>query len=132
MYLSNLIPDRKEHMSTHRTPYFYFHVLLLPYFCDRLGCSLSAAILCCRTVVLAVRTCGGSGDGGGEHSGFSRPLLAFSRSHSARAEVSLSKRTNDKVARWQNLIPSFPWIAPGWRAWGRNPRKGRDQICSVA
>ena len=33
-----------------------------------------------------------------------------------------------KVARWQNLIPSFPWIAPGWRAWGRNPREGRDQI----
>ena len=33
-----------------------------------------------------------------------------------------------KVARWQSLIPSFPWIAPGWRAWGRNPRKGRDQI----
>ena len=32
------------------------------------------------------------------------------------------------VARWQNLIPSFPWIAPEWRAWGRNPRKGRDQI----
>ena len=32
------------------------------------------------------------------------------------------------VARWQNLIPSFPWIPPGWRAWGRNPRKGRDQI----
>ena len=25
------------------------------------------------------------------------------------------------VARWQNLIISFPWIAPGWRAWGRNP-----------
>ena len=23
-----------------------------------------------------------------------------------------------KVARWQNLISSFPWIAPGWRAWG--------------
>ena len=33
-----------------------------------------------------------------------------------------------KVARWQNLIPSFPWIAPGWRLCGRNPRKGRDQI----
>ena len=31
-------------------------------------------------------------------------------------------------ATLQNLIPSFPWIAPGWRAWGRNPRKGRDQI----
>ena len=33
-----------------------------------------------------------------------------------------------KVARWQNLIPSFPCIVPGWRAWGRNPRKGKDQI----
>ena len=33
-----------------------------------------------------------------------------------------------KVARGQNLIPSFLWIAPGWRAWRRNPRKGRDQI----
>ena len=32
------------------------------------------------------------------------------------------------VARWQNVISSFPWIAPGWRAWERNPRKGRDQI----
>ena len=32
------------------------------------------------------------------------------------------------VARWQNLTPSFPWIEPGWRAWGRNPRGGRDQI----
>ena len=29
------------------------------------------------------------------------------------------------VARWQNLMPSFPWIAPGWRAWGPNPRKER-------
>ena len=33
-----------------------------------------------------------------------------------------------RYAMLQNLIPSFPWIAPGWRAWGRNPRKGRDQI----
>ena len=32
------------------------------------------------------------------------------------------------VARWQNFIPSCPWIAPGWKGWGRNPRKGRDQI----
>ena len=32
------------------------------------------------------------------------------------------------VARWQNLIPSFPWIGSGCRVWGRNPRKGRDQI----
>ena len=28
----------------------------------------------------------------------------------------------------QNLIPSFPWTAPGWRAWVRYPRLGRDQI----
>ena len=33
-----------------------------------------------------------------------------------------------KVARWQNLIPSCPWIVSGWRVWGRNPRRGRDQI----
>ena len=34
-----------------------------------------------------------------------------------------------KVARWQNLIPSFPWIAPGWRA-----IQGKEGIkfCSVA
>ena len=40
------------------------------------------------------------------------------------------KRRQRKVARWQNLIPSFLWIAPGWRAWawGHNPRKGSDQL----
>ena len=33
-----------------------------------------------------------------------------------------------RVARWQNLIASFPWIAPPRPPpWG-NPRKGRDQI----
>ena len=37
-----------------------------------------------------------------------------------------------EVARWQNLIPSFPWFAPGWRAWGRNPRKGRNQILQLS
>ena len=26
-----------------------------------------------------------------------------------------------QYAALQNLIPSFPRIAPGWRAWGRNP-----------
>ena len=31
------------------------------------------------------------------------------------------------VARWQNLIPSFPWIAPGWRAWSQSKeRKGSN------
>ena len=33
-----------------------------------------------------------------------------------------------KVARWQNLIPSFPWIAPGWRGVGAKSkeRKGSN------
>ena len=44
------------------------------------------------------------------------------------ARVAEDAVAEGKVARWQNLIPSFPWIAPGCRAWGRNPRKGRDQI----
>ena len=35
-----------------------------------------------------------------------------------------------KVARWQNLIPSFLWIAPGWRAWGCNPNFVIWQPCS--
>ena len=32
------------------------------------------------------------------------------------------------VARWQNLIPSSPWIVPGWRAWGAQSkeRKGSN------
>ena len=41
-------------------------------------------------------------------------------------DTAITIRHQIKVARWKNLIPSFPWIAPGWRAWGRNPRKGRD------
>ena len=28
-----------------------------------------------------------------------------------------------KVAIWQNLIPSFPWIVPGWRAGSAIPRQ---------
>ena len=28
-----------------------------------------------------------------------------------------------RYATLQNLIPSFPWIAPGWRVWERNTRK---------
>ena len=39
-----------------------------------------------------------------------------------------SSEDRKSVARWQNLIPSFPWIAPGWRMWGRNPKRGRGQI----
>ena len=57
-----------------------------------------------------VAVLGGSGGGGGV------------------GHAALPPPPDARVARWQNLIPSFPWIAPGWRAWGRNPRKGRDQI----
>ena len=35
-------------------------------------------------------------------------------------------------AALQNLIPSFPWIAPPRPPPWRNPRKGRDQICHLA
>ena len=40
--------------------------------------------------------------------------------------------TGDKVARWQNLIPSFPWITPGWRVWGAIQGKEGIKFCSVA
>ena len=33
-----------------------------------------------------------------------------------------------RYATLQNLIPSFPWIAPTRPPPWRNPRKGRDQI----
>ena len=33
-------------------------------------------------------------------------------------ECSCNKTFRISVARWQNLIPCFPWIVPGWRAWG--------------
>ena len=33
-----------------------------------------------------------------------------------------------RYAALQNLIPSFPWIAPPRPPPWRNPRKGRDQI----
>ena len=36
------------------------------------------------------------------------------------------------VARWQNLIPSFPWIAPGWRAGGAIQGKEGIKFCSAA
>ena len=44
------------------------------------------------------------------------------------------QQRESKDARWQNMIPSFPWIVSGWRAGGHNPRKGRDHIlqCSIA
>ena len=40
--------------------------------------------------------------------------------------------SHPEVARWQNLIPSFPCIAPGWRAWGAIQGKEGIKFCSVA
>ena len=40
----------------------------------------------------------------------------------------LSLSLHPMVARWQNLIPSFPWIVPGWRAWGAQGIK----VCHLA
>ena len=42
---------------------------------------------------------------------------------SAESGLSRSGPHEAKVARWQNLIPSFPWIAPGWRAWGAQSKE---------
>ena len=53
---------------------------------------------------------------------------SLSSSSSTRPLNSISRPPSIKVARWQYLIPSFPWIAPGWRVWGRNPSKRRDHI----
>ena len=61
-----------------------------------------------------------------------RVLLDYLTVNGGEDDQAVRIRTLSSVARWQNLIPSFPWIAPGWRAWGRNPRKGRIQFCSAA
>ena len=52
-------------------------------------------------------------------------VLLWAKNH-GRSEVIVHS-----VARWQNLTPSFPWIAPGWRA--RGPIQGKKGInfCSV-
>ena len=36
-----------------------------------------------------------------------------------------------RVARWQNLIPSLPWIAPGWRVGGQIQGMEEIKFCSV-
>ena len=46
----------------------------------------------------------------------------------APVEVGEADGPGHKVARWQNLIPSFPWNVPGGGGRGHNPRKGRDPI----
>ena len=53
------------------------------------------------------------------------PASPLSNLNIPTASVAVRAR---KVTRWQNLIPSFPWIAPGWRAWGAQfkERKGSN------
>ena len=41
-------------------------------------------------------------------------------------------RLKVSVARWQNLIPSFPWIAPGWRAGAAIEGKEWIKFCSIS
>ena len=50
------------------------------------------------------------------------------RHRSLGAPLPQGEASHIKVARWQNLILTFPWIVPAWRAWGHNLRKGRDPI----
>ena len=42
------------------------------------------------------------------------------------------RQAPNKVARWQNLTPSFPWMVPGWRAGGTNLGKEGFKFCSIA
>ena len=41
-------------------------------------------------------------------------------------------KVKSSVARWQNLIPSFPWNAPGGREEGAIQGKEGIKFCSVA
>ena len=68
------------------------------------------------------------GPGGCDASGDRRRRRASSARSPSAVDAGTGRTPGTKVATWQNLNPSFPWIMPGWRAWGRNPRKGRDQI----
>ena len=61
--------------------------------------------------------------------------LSFSSLNLARRFLASSSSALDyviSVARWQNLIPSFTWTAPGWRA-ERSAVQGEEGIkfCSV-
>ena len=47
-------------------------------------------------------------------------------------EDPLEMMNRSSVARWQNLIPSFPWIAPGWRLGGGGQSKERKESIFAA
>ena len=67
-------------------------------------------------------------------------LLVCQKAELSYLRIAQQKRTcflleldlDTSVSRWQNFIPSFPWIAPGWR--GGGTIQGKDQIlqCRVA
>ena len=72
-----------------------------------------------------------AGAAGAEDAGRAHPVAAEERllPQEGRGQAQGRQGEEDtKVARWQNLIPSFPWIALGWRMWGHKPSKGKDQI----
>ena len=67
-------------------------------------------------------------DGGYPSDTFS---VAYAHQH-AKLPISNLIQISAKVVRWQNLVPSFPWIALGWRAWGAIQGKEGINFCSVS
>ena len=61
-----------------------------------------------------------------DEDGVSNALLGEELGHVWHEAEELLEAAANKVARWQFLIPSFPWIAPGWGGVGAqsNERKG--------
>ena len=51
------------------------------------------------------------------------PRLVRNAYLEAEAEARVAPLLQVSVARWQNLIPSFPWFAPRWRAWGAQSKE---------
>ena len=64
----------------------------------------SAALGDCNVTVACV---GEGGDDGNDNERGEGTVVVRGANRFVRGE--------QKVARWQNLISSFPWIAPGWR-----------------
>ena len=60
-----------------------------------------------------------------------RAALLCGGGRSQMAQKASERALSLRVARWQNLIPSFPWIVPGWRDGGAIHGKEGIQFCSV-
>ena len=111
--LKYVLPSKTMHFSENLCNFVVSSISLQS--CKRRPCIPAAAAM-------------GNAESGG--SGSYNAAISLRRVYrvARRLRVVAVRSVDGSVARWQNLIPSFPWIAPGWRAWGRNPRKGRDQI----